>query len=89
MMAKSLILSSPNLYPKPKCLKSLFFSAEIMDGSGTHNDKICAESSTGKTPNTPQSIRPIIWDIFEKTLITCPLSMQQIIASKDNFTFYI
>ena len=41
-------------------------------GLGTHNDKMCAESSTGNTPNTPQFIRPIchnwpiIWDIFEK-----------------------
>ena len=28
-------------------------------GIGTHNDKMCADSSTGYTPNTPQSIRPI------------------------------
>ena len=42
-------------------------------GLGTHNDKMCADSSTG---NTPQFIRPIIWDTFEKkTLIICPLSM--------------
>ena len=41
--------------------------------SWTHNDKICAESSTGNTPTTfsahlPKFIsnRPIIWDIFEK-----------------------
>ena len=42
-------------------------------GLGTHNDKMCAESLTGNTPNTPQFIwpicpkRPIIWDIFEKS----------------------
>ena len=41
-------------------------------GLGTNNDKICAESLTGNTPNTPQFIQPIcpnrpsIWDIFEK-----------------------
>ena len=40
---------------------------------GTHNCKICAEISTGSTPNTPQVIqpicpnRPIIWEIFEKS----------------------
>ena len=28
-------------------------------GLGTHNEKICAEISTGNTPNTPQLIRPI------------------------------
>jgi hypothetical protein len=43
---------------------------------GTHNENICAEISTGKTPNTPQIVRPIIWDILEKKVfITCPLSM--------------
>ena len=37
-----------------------------------HNDKMCAEGSTGNTQNTPQFIwlicpnRQIIWDIFEK-----------------------
>ena len=41
-------------------------------GLGTDNDKMCAEISTGNTPNTLQSIRslcpnqPLIWDIFEK-----------------------
>ena len=34
-------------------------------GIGTHNDKMCAE--TGNIPNTTQFIRPIIWDIFEKS----------------------
>ena len=38
----------------------------------THNDKMCAEISMGKNPNTPQLIWPIcpnwpfIWDISEK-----------------------
>ena len=42
-------------------------------GLGTHNDKICAEISTGNAPNTPQLIwpihqnQPIIWDILEKS----------------------
>ena len=42
-------------------------------GAGTQNDKMCADSSTGNIPNTPQFIRPIcpnqpiIWDIFEKS----------------------
>ena len=41
-------------------------------GVGTHNDKMCADSSTGNTQNTSQFIlaicpnQPIIWDIFEK-----------------------
>ena len=41
---------------------------------GTHNDKLCADSLTGNTLNTPQFIRPIcpnwpiIWDIFWKKL---------------------
>ena len=48
---------------------------------GTHIDKVCADSSTG---TTPQSIKPffpnlpIIWDIFKKqALITCPLCMEK------------
>ena len=28
-------------------------------GLGTHNDKMCADSTTRNTPNTPQFIRPI------------------------------
>ena len=46
---------------------------KIMDYLGTHNDKMCAEISTGNTPNTPRFIRPIcpnrpiIWDIFFKS----------------------
>ena len=42
-------------------------------GLGTHNDKICAHSSTENTPSIPQFIRPkspnrpIIYDIFEKS----------------------
>ena len=51
---------------------------------GTHIDKMYADSSTGTTPTTPQSIQPffpnlpIIWDIFKKqALITCPLSMEK------------
>ena len=38
-----------------------------------HNDKMCAESLTGNTPNTPQFIRsispnpPIIYDIFKRS----------------------
>ena len=42
-------------------------------GLGTHNDKICAYSSTENTPSIPQFIRPkspnrpIIYDIFEKS----------------------
>ena len=46
-------------------------------------DKMCADSSTGNTPNTPQFIqpicpnRPIIWNIFEKSchhisIVHCP-----------------
>ena len=40
---------------------------------GIHNYKMCADSSTGNTPNTQQFIwpiypnRPIIWDISEKS----------------------
>ena len=47
------------------------------------NDKMCADSSTGNTPDTAQFIRPIClnWPIFEtflkKTLITYPLSMSK------------
>ena len=52
-------------------------------GLGTHNDKIYAKSSTGNTTSTPQFIWPIcmlpksanFWVIFEKAVITCPLSM--------------
>ena len=51
-----------------------------------NHDKMCAEISTGNTPNTLQSIRPIcpnqplFRDIFEKKIfITCPLSMTFII----------
>ena len=42
-------------------------------GLGTHNHKMCAEISTGNTPNPLQIIWPIcpnwsiIWDIFEKS----------------------
>ena len=42
---------------------------------GTHDVKVCIESSTGNTPNTPQFIRPIcpnrqiIWDIFETSAL--------------------
>ena len=42
-------------------------------GLGTHNDKLCADSSTGNTPNISQFIRPIcpnwpiIWDVFLKS----------------------
>ena len=42
-------------------------------GLGTHNDKLCADSSTGNTPNISQFIRPIcpnwpiIWDVFKKS----------------------
>ena len=32
---------------------------------GTHNDKMCAEISTGVWPICPN--RPFIWDIFEKS----------------------
>ena len=41
-------------------------------GLRSHNDKVCADNSTGNTPNSSQSVRPIcpnrpiIWDIFEK-----------------------
>ena len=41
-------------------------------GLGTHNDKKCAEISTGITPNTTQFIRPIcpnrpiIWNKYFK-----------------------
>ena len=41
-------------------------------GLVTHIDKMCADSLTENTPNTPQFIlpvcpnRPIFWDIFEK-----------------------
>jgi hypothetical protein len=40
---------------------------------GIHNDKRCADSLTGNTPNIPQFIRhicpnqPIVWDIFENS----------------------
>ena len=47
----------------------------LMEGHklGTRIDKMFADSSTGTTPTTPQSIQPffpnlpIIWDIFKKT----------------------
>ena len=29
-------------------------------GLGTHNDNMCADISTGNTPNTPQLIRPVL-----------------------------
>ena len=44
-------------------------------GLGTHNEKMCAEISTGKTPSTPQLIRPIghkqpiIWDTLHCKII--------------------
>ena len=48
----------------------------------THNDKMCAEISMGKNPNTPQLIWPIcpnwpfMWDISEKKILfTCALSV--------------
>ena len=50
-------------------------------GPKTNNDKMCADSSTGNTPNISQFIqpicpnRPIIWDIFQKKLsshVHCP-----------------
>ena len=37
---------------------------------GTHIDKVCADSSTGTTPQSIQPFfpnLPIIWDIFKKT----------------------
>ena len=37
---------------------------------GTHNDNLCADSSTGNTPQFICPISPnwpIIWDIFEKS----------------------
>ena len=37
---------------------------------GTYNDKMCAEISTGYTPQLIRPVcpnRPIIWDIFEKS----------------------
>ena len=42
-------------------------------GLGTHNGKMCPESSTGNTSNIPQFIRPIcpnrpiIWNIIERS----------------------
>ena len=48
-------------------------------GLGTHNDKICAHSSTENTPSIPQFIRPkspnrpIIYDIFEKSSHHMPI----------------
>ena len=47
-------------------------------GLGTHIDKMYAKSSTGNIPQFILPIypkRPIIWDSFEKAVITCPLSM--------------
>ena len=39
-------------------------------GLATNNDKMCADSLTGNTPQYISPIcpnRPIIWDIFEKS----------------------
>ena len=91
ILAKSLTPCSPNSYPNLKyiplkCLKILVFCRN--NGLGTYNYKICAESSTGNFPNTPQFILPvfpnlpIIWDILKKALITCPLSMALTIIIK-------
>ena len=47
-------------------------------GLGRQSEKICAESATKNTPDTPQFFRPIgpisqnIWDMFEKTLTGRP-----------------
>ena len=40
-------------------------------GLRTHNDKVCADSSTGNTPNTPQ----LFGISYKKAHITFPLSM--------------
>ena len=64
-MATYLILCSPNSRNHGWIMEN--------NGLGAHNDKMCAESLTGNTPNTPQFIRPIcpnwpiIWDVFEKS----------------------
>ena len=82
MMAKILFLCSPNLHPNPKCMYSFIMSQKLfcrnngllMENHGlrTHNNKVCAESSTGNTQNIPLFFRPIcpnrplIWDIVKK-----------------------
>ena len=51
---------------------SSHFCLSIKSVTSSPSDKMCADSSTGNTPNTPQCNRPIcpnrpiIWDIFEK-----------------------
>ena len=56
----------------------LFGPSYFVTALETHNDKMCAVISTVSTqnfPDTPQFIRPIIWDMFEKESLSpvhCP-----------------
>ena len=76
MLAKS--ISQSQIEILKKCFNLLVFcrnNGRLMKNYelGTHNDKICADSLTGNTQNTPQFIqpicpnRPIIWNIFENS----------------------
>ena len=88
MMAKSLqpkFISQSQIYIPLKCLRNLVFcwnNGWLMEnrGIGTLYDEMCADKSTGNTPNIPQFIQPIcpnwpiIW-VFKKTLsshVHCP-----------------